>query len=77
MANANIWKQFQGLLPRRSRFIGTVISHNDNGSSSLALRDGSLITAEGQGVAVGQTALVENQMVVREVPDLPFYRVDV
>ena len=77
MAIANIWKQFQGLLPRSSRMVGTVISHNNNGSSKIALRDGSQLTAEGQGVAVGQKALVENQKVVREVPDLPSYRADV
>ena len=77
MANTNIWKQFQGLLPRNSRFIGTVISHNNNGSSTVALREGSQVTADGQGVAVGQKALVENRMVIREVPDLPLYRIEV
>ena len=77
MANANIWKQFQGLLPKTSRIIGTVISHNDNGSSTIALREGTQMTADGQGVAVGQKALVENRVVIREVPDLPLYRVEV
>ena len=77
MANTNIWKQFQGLLPKYSRIIGTVISHNNNGSSTVALREGSLVTADGQGVAVGQKALVENRVVIREVPDLPLYRVEV
>ena len=77
MANTNIWKQFQGLLPKHSRIIGTVISHNDNGTSSIVLREGTQMTAEGQGVAVGQKALVENQTVIRQVPDLPVYRVQV
>ena len=77
MANTNIWKQFQGLLPKYSRIIGTVISRNNNGSSTVALREGSLVTADGQGVAVGQKALVENRVVIREVPDLPLYRVEV
>ena len=77
MANTNIWKQFQGLLPKHSRIIGTVISHNNNGSSTVALREGSQVTADGQVVAVGQKALVENRVVIREVPDLPLYRVEV
>ena len=77
MANTNIWKQFQGLLPKHSRVIGTVTSCNDNGSSIVALRDGSQVTADGQVVAVGQKALVENMVIIREVPDLPFYRVEV
>ena len=77
MANTNIWKQFQGLLPKHSRIIGTVISHNNNGSTTIALREGSQVTAEGQAVALGQKALVENRTVIREVSDLSFYRVQV
>ena len=77
MATINPWKEFQGLLPRPRRMIGTVISDNDNGSSTIELRDGSRMTAEGQGVEVGKKVLVENRVIVRELPDLPIYRVQV
>ncbi|MTI11831.1 hypothetical protein [Sansalvadorimonas verongulae] len=77
MATTNPWKQFQGLLPKASRIIGTVASHNSNGTSTITLRDGSTMTAKGRGVGVGQKAFVEGGEVVREVPDLPVYSAQV
>ena len=77
MATTNPWKNFQGLLPKTSRIIGTVASHNSNGTSAITLRNGSTITANGQSVGVGQKVLVENGEVVREVPNLPSYLVQV
>ncbi|MTI12039.1 hypothetical protein [Sansalvadorimonas verongulae] len=77
MATTNPWKQFQGLLPKASRIIGTVTSHNSNGTSTLTLRNGSTITVRGQTVAVGQKVLVEDGEVRREVPDLPVYNVQI
>ncbi len=77
MATTNPWRQFQGLLPKTSRIIGTVTSHNGNGSSTLALRDGSAINVKGEGATVGSNVLVEGGEVVREVPDLPVYDVQV
>ena len=73
MATTNPWKRFQELLPRAARIIGTVASHNSNGTSSISLRSGQTMTARGQGVAVGSRAFVENGEVMREVPELPFY----
>ena len=77
MATTNPWKAFQGLLPRSRRIVGTVIGHNANGTSTITLRDGSPITVEGQGVVVGKKALVENRAIVRELPNLPVYQVQV
>ena len=50
---------------------------NDNGSSTIGLRDGSRMTAEGQGVEVAKKVLVKNRVIVRDLPDLPVYRVQV
>ncbi|WP_281647953.1 hypothetical protein [Parendozoicomonas sp. Alg238-R29] len=77
MATINPWKNFQALLPKASRIIGTVTSHNGNGSSTMALRDGSVMNIKGEGVIVGSNVLVEGGEVVREVPDLPVYDVQV
>ena len=71
MATINPWKQFTGLLPKASRIIGTVASHNSNGTSTITLRDGTTMTANGQAVSTGKKALVEGGEVVREVPELP------
>ncbi|MTI11854.1 hypothetical protein [Sansalvadorimonas verongulae] len=77
MATTNPWKQFQGLLPKASRIIGTVASHNSNGTSTITLRDGVTMTAKGQSVSVGQRAFVEGGEIVREVPDLPNHKIQV
>lgn len=77
MATTNPWKEFQGLLPKPRRLIGTVVSHGGDGISMITLRDGSLLAVRGQGVDVGKKALVENQTIVREVSDLPVYQVQV
>ncbi len=74
MATTNPWKAFQGLLPKPRRVIGTVVYHKSNGTSTITLRNGSSITARGQGVEVGEKVLVEDGEVVREVPDLPDYQ---
>ncbi|MTI11686.1 hypothetical protein [Sansalvadorimonas verongulae] len=73
MANSNIWKEFQGLLPKVRQVIGTVVSHNSNGTSTITLRNGSSITAKGQGVSIGQKALIKDGEVLREVPNLTLY----
>ena len=77
MATTNPWKEFQGLLPKTRRVVGTVAHHNNNGTSAITLRDGSSITARGQGVEIGKKVLVEDGEVVREVPDLPVYQVQI
>ena len=77
MATTNPWKQFQGLLPKANRIIGTVVSHNNNGTSTLTLRDGSLLTIKSQIVAVGDRALVENNNIVRTIPELPVLKMQV
>ncbi|MCL6268625.1 hypothetical protein M3P05_01485 [Sansalvadorimonas sp. 2012CJ34-2] len=73
MATTNPWKQFSSLLPKSSRVIGTVSSHNANGTSTLTLRNGSTFTAKGQEVPVNSKALVEGGVVVRQVPTLPLF----
>ena len=73
----NPWKQFQGLLPKASRIIGTIACYNGNGTSTLILRDGVPITVRGQSVAVNSSALIEGGEMIREVPKLPAYNAQV
>ena len=77
MATTNPWKQFQGLLPKAARVIATVVTHSSNGTSILTLRSGHTMTAKGHGVAVGQKALIGRGEIIREVPDLLVYDVQV
>ena len=77
MATTNPWKRFQELLPRAARIIGTVSSHNSNGTSTITLRDGIALTVKGQSVDVGRQVLIEAGAVNQEVPNLPVYEAQV
>ncbi len=77
MATTNPWKNFQALLPKASRVAGTVASHNSNGTSTITLRDESTMMAKGHNVGVGLLALIPGGEVVREVPALQTYDVQV
>ena len=77
MATANPWKQFQSLLPKVSRTIGTVFQLNDNGTSTVTLRNGGTLTVKDQGVNAGHQVLIERGEIVQEVPALPVYSVQV
>ena len=57
MATTNIWQQFKTLIPEDSRHIATIVAHNGNGTSQARLRDGSIITVQGEGVEPGQKAI--------------------
>ena len=71
MATINPWKQFSVLLPKPGRVIGTVVSHNSNGTSTLTLRSGTSIIVRGQAVPVNNKALIEGREIIRQIPDLP------
>ncbi len=71
MATINPWKQFTGLLPKPTWIIGVVTSHNSDGTSTLTLRNGSIIKALGQDVEVNDTALIKNGQIINKVPSLP------
>ena len=77
MATTNPWKQFGRLLPKSSRLIGTVASHNNNGTSTIILYGGSSITPKGQGVEVGEKTLVEDGKVIRRLPKLPVHNAQI
>ncbi|WP_345197218.1 hypothetical protein [Kistimonas scapharcae] len=76
MATTNIWKQFSSLLPSNIRTIVTIISNNGNGTSTVELRDGSLITATtiGEGWPPGSVVLMENSQIKSQLHNLPFYQ---
>ena len=73
MSSVNIWKNFEGLLPKPGRIIGTIASHNSNGTSTILLRDGTTMTAKGLEVDVGKKVLIAGSNIEQEVPNLPVY----
>ncbi|GAA4647822.1 hypothetical protein GCM10023116_00840 [Kistimonas scapharcae] len=77
MATTNIWKKFSSLLPTNSRTVVTIISNNANGTSTAQMRDGTLLTLEGESVSPGKKALVNDSIVLYEIPTLTIFRRDV
>ena len=66
----SLWGQFQGLLPSSRPIIGTVVSQNSDGTSTILSLDGQTIKARGQDVPVGLRAYVEGGRVLSQVPTL-------
>ena len=77
MATTNPWKQFESLLPKAHCTIGTVTNQNNDGSNTITLRNGSSIIIKGENLDVGRKVLIENGEVIKEVPDLPMFHVQI
>ncbi|GAA4650999.1 hypothetical protein GCM10023116_32820 [Kistimonas scapharcae] len=77
MASTSIWKRFTGLLASPAGVVGTIVEHHSDGTSVVLLRTSSIIRAKGGSVGIGKKVFVEAGEVKREVPDLPFYDLEV
>ncbi len=73
MASTSIWKRFTGLLASPAGFVGTIVEHNSDGTSSVLLRSSSIILVKGLYVDIGKKVFVESGEIKREIPNLPFY----
>lgn len=73
----NAYGGFRELVDDQSLQIGLVISHNTDGTSTLQLIDGGLISARGQDVAVSAQAFVRGGVVEGPAPALPLQLIDV
>jgi len=69
----NAYARLRALLPGKPLWVGEVLSHNDDGTSTIELPGGVTIRAQGQIVAIGDRAFVEGSRVTGEAPDLPFF----
>lgn len=65
-----IWQQFKALLPDDVRVVATVKANNGNGTSQAELRDGSVITAKGESVSVGEKVFIQSGEVKGAAPNL-------
>lgn len=73
----NLWSRFATLLPTRRRFVGAVVAHNADGTSTITTSAGGTFRARGQLVGIGQQAEVEDGAVVRQAPSLTTVAIDV
>lgn len=67
----NLWRQFEGLLPSRTKLIGTVSAHNGDGTSTIDLPEGGSLRAIGIDVPIGDKAYVQEGRVIGPAPNLP------
>ena len=74
---ANPWKQFFLLIPGNERIIGTILSHESDGMSTVQLPEGGVIRARGQDVAVGLRAFILNGVLDGVAPDLPTTTIEI
>lgn len=74
---ANIWQSFRELLPRRPLLVGTVVSHNADGTSTLSTPEGGSVRVQGQDVAINDQAFYQDGRIVGEAPSLAVTVVDV
>ena len=67
----NIWKEFEGLLPKTPLMVGTVQSHNSDGTSTVVLLGNSgTLVVRGTSVPLDALAFVRNGVVEGEAPAL-------
>lgn len=75
---ANLWKTFEELLPKKKFIIGTVNSvDSGSGTSTITLLSGQQITVKGTEVSVGQRCLVQDGIIIQQVPSLTLYNVTI
>lgn len=67
----NVFNKFLALLPGRPLLVGEVIAHNADGTSAIELPGNIVIWVDGQTVAVGLKAFVQDGRVQGQAPDLP------
>lgn len=75
---ANPWVIFGQLTAGPPKLIADVGQHNGDGTSTVTLvGGGAQLRVDGQSVAVGQRAYVQDGAVIGAAPNLPVVTVDV
>lgn len=67
---ANVWKEFENLLPKDPLLIATVTSHLSNNNSLVTFLDGGTSIVRGQEVAVGNKAFIQTGKIQGPAPNL-------
>lgn len=74
---ANIWKQFENLLPADPLLIATISAHNSDGTSTVTYPGGGIAVVRGQSVAINSKAFIQSNQVQGAAPNLPSYEFEV
>lgn len=74
---SNAWSKFRELLPSDPMRIGKVLTHNDDGTSTVELPGAVQIRARGTTVAINSKAFVQGGRIQGQAPNLPTYTIEV
>ena len=75
---SQLWKKFLDLLPGNPLLVGTVQSHNADGTSTVVLPDGATsLRVRGQSVAVNGVAFIQGGEIVGDAPSLTVIQIDI
>lgn len=66
----NIWQAFQDMIPKTPLMIVTIVSHNTDGTSTVATPDGSEFKVIGTSVAVAGAAYIKGGNILGAAPVL-------
>ena len=69
----NLYTEFLKLVPSDPQQYVEVLTHNADGTSTVALPSGEQFLVQGQGVSVSAHAFVQGGRIVGEAPSLPYY----
>ncbi len=68
---ANVWTKFKQLLPNNAQQIGVVDTVHTDGTTTVTLPTGDSLRVTGDTVPAGNSALIEGNKILTEVPTLP------
>lgn len=74
---ANVFNRFQQLLPQATTTVVTITALNGDGTSDATTLNGVAVIVNGESVAVGQKAYIQNDSIIRQAPDLTITRLDI
>lgn len=75
---ANLWKQFEKLLPQKKQFIGQVTDIDVEAKMcTMTMLGGQSIFVKGDNAVINNYYLVEDGVISREVPGLTSYNITI
>lgn len=74
---SNPWAKFQELIAPGAKTLVSVTTVHSNGTTTVTLRDGSEVLVQGDSVAAGSKAFIQDGKIVGKAPDLPVQTVSV
>ena len=73
----NLWARFRKMLPGSRMVVVTVVTVNNDGTSTVTTSSGGAMRVLGTGVEATKKAYVKDGAIVSEAPNLQHYEIEV